>query len=403
PEPARRRGGCRRGTLRGPHGAARSALARRPDPANAPARRDARRRGRSRPRGRRRPARRARRVARRRRRRCDRRRRPAARERAPARGAGAAARGLADRQRPPLVRPAPARDAARCAPRLRRALGLRSRRPHRARAGEGPVSDRRLEQCAGAARGARPRARRAHRRAADRTPRRGGAPLGSGQPRAVRDDRPSSRSRAPGRADVTARSRTRGNVDRHRLARDDGERGAQRTLSSSARLEHRWCESYSVTATAELTALDSAIDRGTRRLLDLQRPDGIWVGELESNVTMTAQHLFWNHALGLRTPELDRGIANELLARMRDDGTWSIWFEGPADLSTSIEAYVALRMCGVDPGPQALAYIRSEGGIPKARLFTKCFLALLGQWPWQRMVPVPPELVLLPPSAPFSI
>ena len=134
-----------------------------------------------------------------------------------------------------------------------------------------------------------------------------------------------------------------------------------------------------------------------QRLLELQRPDGIWVGELESNVTMTAQHLFWNHFLGLRTPDLDRRIANELMARMRDDGTWSIWFEGPADLSTSIEAYVALRMAGVDPGPRALAYIRREGGIPKSRLFTKCFLALLGQWPWQRMVPIPPELILLPP------
>jgi squalene-hopene/tetraprenyl-beta-curcumene cyclase len=158
-----------------------------------------------------------------------------------------------------------------------------------------------------------------------------------------------------------------------------------------------------MTAVAELTALDTAIDRGTRRLLELQRPDGIWVGELESNVTMTAQHLFWNHALGLRTPDLDRGIANALMARMREDGTWAIWFEGPPDLSTSIEAYVALRMCGVDPGPRALAYIQREGGIPKARLFTKCFLALLGHWPWQRMVPIPPELVLLPPSAPFSI
>src|SRR5215468_2559411 len=156
-------------------------------------------------------------------------------------------------------------------------------------------------------------------------------------------------------------------------------------------------------ATAELTRLDAAIERGTRRLLELQRPDGIWVGELESNVTMTAQHLFWHHYLDLRTPELDRGIANELLARMRDDGTWSIWFEGPPDLSTSIEAYVALEMCGVDPGPKALAYIRREGGIPKSRLFTKCFLALLGQWPWQRMVPIPPELVLLPPWSPFSV
>jgi squalene-hopene/tetraprenyl-beta-curcumene cyclase len=156
-------------------------------------------------------------------------------------------------------------------------------------------------------------------------------------------------------------------------------------------------------ATAELTRLDAAIERGTRRLLELQRPDGVWVGELESNATMTAQHLFWHHYLDLRTPELDRRIANELMARMRDDGTWSIWFEGPPDLSTSIEAYVACRLAGVDPGPRALAYIQREGGIPKSRLFTKCFMALLGQWPWQRMVPIPPELVLLPPSSPFSI
>jgi squalene-hopene/tetraprenyl-beta-curcumene cyclase len=156
-------------------------------------------------------------------------------------------------------------------------------------------------------------------------------------------------------------------------------------------------------ATTELTRLDATIERGTRRLLELQRPDGIWVGELESNVTMTAQHLFWHHFLGLRTPDLDRRIANELMARMRDDGTWSIWFEGPPDLSTSIEAYVACRLAGVDPGPRALAYIRREGGIPRSRLFTKCFLALLGQWPWQKMVPIPPELVLLPPSAPVSI
>jgi len=42
---------------------------------------------------------------------------------------------------------------------------------------------------------------------------------------------------------------------------------------------------------------------------------------------MTAQHVFWTHYLGLRTPDSDRRIANELLARMRDDGPWSIWFE----------------------------------------------------------------------------
>src|SRR5438067_8801626 len=220
---------------------------------------------------------------------------------------------------------------------------------------------------------------------------------------AVRNRRAPPRSAATGRRDLPPQRRPRGHVDRHGLAGDDGERDPQRPPGGSAHLEQRVRQSYGVSATVELTRLDAAIERGTRRLLELQRPGGIWVGELESNVTMTAQHLFWNHYLGLRTPELDRRIANELLARMRDDGTWSIWFEGPPDLSMSLEAYVALRMCGVDPGPKALAYLKCEGGIPKSRLFTKCFLALLGQWPWQRIGPIPPELVLLPPKAPFSI
>jgi squalene-hopene/tetraprenyl-beta-curcumene cyclase len=151
------------------------------------------------------------------------------------------------------------------------------------------------------------------------------------------------------------------------------------------------------------TRLDSAIETATDRLLELQHAEGYWVGELESNVTMTAQHLFWHHVLNLRTPELDRKISNELLARQREDGTWSIWFEGPPDLSTSIEAYAALKLAGVDPGPAAREYIRSQGGIPRSRIFTKCFLALLGQWPWQRITPIPVELVLLPANGPVSI
>jgi squalene-hopene/tetraprenyl-beta-curcumene cyclase len=158
-----------------------------------------------------------------------------------------------------------------------------------------------------------------------------------------------------------------------------------------------------VAAERIVTRLDSAIDAATERLLELQHADGYWVGELESNVTMTAQHLFWHHVLNLRTPELDRKIANELLARQREDGTWSIWFEGPPDLSTSIEGYAALKLAGVDPGPAAREYIRSQGGIPKSRIFTKCFLALLGQWPWQRVTPIPVELVLLPANGPVSI
>ena len=158
-----------------------------------------------------------------------------------------------------------------------------------------------------------------------------------------------------------------------------------------------------MTAVQELTRLDHAVDKATNRLLELQHPDGWWVGELESNATMIAEHLFWLHVLGLRDPDTDRRLANDILARRRDDGTWSNWWEGPPDLSTTIESYVALKMAGVDAGEQTLAYIKREGGIARSRVFTKCFMALLGQWPWQRIVPIPPEMILLPPGAPFSV
>src|SRR5437667_11537432 len=139
-----------------------------------------------------------------------------------------------------------------------------------------------------------------------------------------------------------------------------------------------------MTVVQELTALDRTIDAGTRRLLELQHPGGWWAGELESNATMIAEHLFWLHFLGLRDRLTDRKLANELLARRRDDGTWSNWFAGPADLSTTVESYVALKMAGVDAGDETRRYIQREGGIPRARVLTKCFLALLGEGPRQR-------------------
>jgi squalene-hopene/tetraprenyl-beta-curcumene cyclase len=158
-----------------------------------------------------------------------------------------------------------------------------------------------------------------------------------------------------------------------------------------------------VTVVRELTAIDDAVERGADRLLSLQHPEGWWKGELESNATMIAEHLFLLHFLGLRDSETDRLLANELLARQRADGTWSIWFAGPADLSVTVEAYTALKLSGVDPGEATRDYIRRAGGVPRTRIFTRAFLALIGQWPWRRLAHVPVELVLLPAQGPLSV
>src|SRR5918912_37344 len=124
-----------------------------------------------------------------------------------------------------------------------------------------------------------------------------------------------------------------------------------------------------MTVVEELTALDSGVARATERLFSLQHPVGWWKGELESNATMIAEHLFLLHFLGLREAETDRLLANELLARRRADGTWSIWFDGPPDLSVTVEAYTALKLAGVDAGEQTREYVRRAGGVRRTRIF----------------------------------
>src|SRR2546423_4667845 len=158
-----------------------------------------------------------------------------------------------------------------------------------------------------------------------------------------------------------------------------------------------------MTVVQELTALDNGVERAADRLFALQHPDGWWKGELESNATMIAEHLFLLHFLGLRDAETDHLLANELLARRRDDGTWSIWFEGPPDLSVTVEAYTALKLAGVDAGDATRAYIRHAGGVARTRIFTRAFLALIGQWPWRRLAHVPVELIMLPANGPLSV
>jgi len=159
--------------------------------------------------------------------------------------------------------------------------------------------------------------------------------------------------------------------------------------------------------TAVATELDRTLDAAVGRLLALQHPGGWWVGELESNVTITAEHLFFLEFMGLRDEETTFGIMSELLAQQRTDGLWSIYQGGDPDLNATIEAYAALRLAGLsERAPQlaeARAFCLERGGIGAARVFTRIWFALFGLWPWHEVPQLPPELVLLRPWMPVSL
>ena len=90
-------------------------------------------------------------------------------------------------------------------------------------------------------------------------------------------------------------------------------------------------------------------------LLSLQHPDGWWKGELETNVTMDAEDLLLREFLGIREPARPsarpRGSARSSATTARG----ATFHGGPGDLSTTIEAYVALRLAGDDPACRAHA------------------------------------------------
>jgi len=158
---------------------------------------------------------------------------------------------------------------------------------------------------------------------------------------------------------------------------------------------------------SELADVSAALGRATDHLFSLQHVDGYWKGELETNVTMDAEDLLLREFLGIRDEAGTKASAAWIRSQQRSDGTWSNYYEGPADLSTTIEAYVALRLAGdatTEPHmAKAAEYVREAGGLERSRVFTRLWMALFGLWSWDDLPALPPEVIFLPRWFPLNV
>ncbi|OGO31692.1 MAG: squalene--hopene cyclase [Chloroflexi bacterium RBG_16_54_18] len=154
--------------------------------------------------------------------------------------------------------------------------------------------------------------------------------------------------------------------------------------------------------------LEQAIYKAQKHLLELQHPNGYWVGDLEADASVTAGYIPLMYFMGVKVDEgRVRKIIHYVKGKQNQNGSWSSYQSGDGDLNVSIQVYFCLKLAGVlltEPFmQQAAGFIRSKGGVSKASVFTKIWLALFGQYQWSGTPSVPPEVILLPNWFYFNI
>ncbi len=155
------------------------------------------------------------------------------------------------------------------------------------------------------------------------------------------------------------------------------------------------------------TRLDDAIRKSRDYLLSRQVEDGYWIDELEVNMTITAELIFFMHLTGTVDLEKQEKLAQHLLNKQREDGSWPLYFGGPCEINSTVESYTALKLAGFPADRPEMMRAReaifANGGIKKTRVFTKIFLAMLGQVSWEVCPAVPAEIILFADWFPFNI
>ncbi len=158
---------------------------------------------------------------------------------------------------------------------------------------------------------------------------------------------------------------------------------------------------------ADLADVENAICQSREFLLSQQHPEGFWCGELEADSMLEADYIFLHTLLESGDPgRLQRALV-EMMRYQNDDGSWSIYPAGPGNVSLSVKCYFSAKLMGIDADDPRLlkckAWILAHGGVVACNTFTKMYLCALGQYDYDAVPAIPPEIVLFPNWFYFNI
>ncbi len=149
------------------------------------------------------------------------------------------------------------------------------------------------------------------------------------------------------------------------------------------------------------------INRSVAWLLGQQHEDGYWCGELEADVMLEADYIYMHTLLGTGDRGKMERCINEILRHQNADGGWSLYPGGPSNVNYGVKCYLALKLMGWSAEHPVLIRARenvlSLGGVVECNTFTKIYLCSLGQYDYDAVPAVPPELILFPNWCYFNI
>ncbi|MEM7177523.1 MAG: squalene--hopene cyclase [Pseudomonadota bacterium] len=149
------------------------------------------------------------------------------------------------------------------------------------------------------------------------------------------------------------------------------------------------------------------VETQREKLWDMQQEDGHIVFELEADCTIPAEYVLLRHFLGEIDEAREARIARYLCDTQNTDGSWSLFHDGPGNISATVKGYWALKLTGEDIEAPHMARARSwllgQGGAANANVFTRIMMALYRQIPWRGMPCIPVEAILMPEWFPFHM
>jgi squalene-hopene/tetraprenyl-beta-curcumene cyclase len=149
-----------------------------------------------------------------------------------------------------------------------------------------------------------------------------------------------------------------------------------------------------------LERVSVGIEKARDYLFAQQHKDGYWCGELEADTTLESDYIAIHTLLGTgKRSRMERAVP-EIIRHQNADGGWPIFAGGPSNISASVKAYFALKLMGYRQDHPVLERARIKilelGGATECNTFTKIYLCFLGQYDWEAVPAVPPEIVLFP-------